>query len=283
VPPSSLIAALRDHLADTVPSPPPLGSAVPVVAADVPCITVSLEDIVPAVRGLGSVPSPPLEGALRVETAVELADPILHTPAEEVELLSQDRRTLQLPNGAVVRASGDAVPPYGTGDLLVRIGMTTFTPVHQPPGATEVQLDIPSGALTFADPLPATGTLQLGYFVGLWDVRVERFAATVHLDVAAADAAATETLSTTVEAALAPDLGVQEAGFRRLEPVALSAAAPIPGLAGAQRSRRLTYAAEFELIEPVIPSSGGPIRIVDVESELDPIVAPPVNEHFDVT
>jgi hypothetical protein len=146
-----------------------------------------------------------------------------------------------------------------------------------------VQLDIPSGALTFANPLPATGTLELGYFVGLWEVRVERFAATVHLDVAAADADAVETLSTAVEAALTPERDVQRAGFRRLEPRALAAAAPIPGIGGEHRSRRLTYAAEFELIEPVIPSSGGPIRVVDVDAEFDPIVAPVVVESFEVT
>jgi hypothetical protein len=137
--------------------------------------------------------------------------------------------------------------------------------------------------LTFANPLPPTGTLELGYFVGLWEVRVERFAATVHLDVAAADADAVETLSTAVEAALTPERDVQRAGFRRLEPRALAAAAPIPGIGGEHRSRRLTYAAEFELIEPVIPSSGGPIRVVDVDAEFDPIVAPVVVESFEVT
>jgi hypothetical protein len=283
MPPSSLIAALRDHIDATVQNAPPVGAAVPAAAADIPRITVSLEGIVPALRGLGSVPSAPIEGALRVNTSVDLADPVLHTATEDVELLSSDRRTLQLPHGAVVRASGDDTPPYGTGDLLVRLGATTFTPVHQPPGAGEVQLDIPSGALAFASPLPTSGSLELGYFVGLWELHVERFAATVHLDVAGADADAAETLSTAVEAALTPEGGVQQAGFRRLEPRALAAAAPIPGIDGAHRSRRLTYAAEFELIEPVIPSSGGPIRAVDVDSELDPIVLPPVVESFEVT
>jgi hypothetical protein len=208
---------------------------------------------------------------------------VLHLAGEDVDLLSPDRRTLQLPHGAVVRASGDDTPPYAAGDLLVRLGPTTFAPVHQAPTATQVQLDIPSGALTFADPLPISGTLQLGYFVGLWELHVERFAATVHLDVAATDADAAETLSTAVESALTPERGVQQAGFRRLEPRALSAMAPIPGIGGALRSRRLTYAAEFELIEPIIPSSGGPIRTVDVDSELDPIVVPSVTESFEVT
>jgi O-antigen/teichoic acid export membrane protein len=99
--------------------------------------------------------------------------------------------------------------------------------------------------------------------------------------VAAADAGAAQTLSLAVESALAGDL--QASGFRRLEPRALSAMTPIAGIGGAARTRRLSYAAEFELIEPVIPSSGGPIRAVDVDSELDPIVSPRVTESFEVT
>ena len=232
-------------------------------------------------RGLGAFPSPPLTGALRVNTSVDLADPVLHLE-EDVDLLSPDRRTLQLPHGAVVRASGDDSPPYGTGDLLVRLGATTFTPVHAPPTATQVQLDIPSGALTFANPLPAAGTLELGYFVGVWDVRVERFKATMDLDLAAVDAAALATLSAAVEVALQPGRPVAARGFRSVEPSALSAATPIPGVAGAARTQRLVYAVEFESIENVIPSSGGPIRAVDVDSFFDPIVIAPVKESFEV-
>jgi hypothetical protein len=277
----SLVAALREHLDETVADAPPVGSEAPAAAADVPRITVSLEDVVPSIRGLGAFPSPPLTGALRVETTVDLADPVLETTDEDVELLSAGRRTLQLPHGAVVRASGDDTAPYTAGDLLVRLGPTTFAPVHAAPDATQVQLDIPSGALTFANPLPAAGTLELGYFVGVWDVRVERFKATVHLDVAAASAALLEPLSGAVETALAPDR-VAGRGFRTIEPRALGAATPIPGIAGTARSQRQSYAVEFESIEPVIPSSGGPIRLVDVDSVFDPIVIPPVTESFEV-
>jgi hypothetical protein len=281
MPLSSLIAALREHVADTVAGAPPVGSEAPAAAGDIPRITVSLEDVVPSIRGLGAFPSPPLTGALRVDTTVDLANPVLDLPGERVELLPGDRRTLQLPHGAVVRASGDDTPPYATADLLVRLGETTFAPVHEAPTATQVQLDIPSGALTFANPLPATGTLELGYFVGTWDVRVERFKATVHLDMAATTAAALETLSEAVETALAPERAGAR-GFRTIEPRALSSAAPIPGIAGAHRSQRLTYAVEFESIEPVIPSSGGPIQVVDVDSVFDPIVLEPETESFEV-
>jgi hypothetical protein len=282
MPLGSLVTALRAHFVTAIPGGPPVGGEAPAAAADVPRITVSLEDVVPSVRGLGAFPSPPLTGALRVETSVDLADTELHLDGEDVELLSGDRRVLQLPHGAVVRASGDDTPPYSTGDLLVRLGATTFTPVHAPPAATQVRLDIPSGALTFLDPLPTSGTLELGYFVGVWDVGVERFRATVHLDMAADDGAALETLSTAVETALAPGRQLAARGFRSIEPRALSAAVPIAGVAGAQRTQRITYAVEFESITPVIPSAGGPIRVVDVDSVFDPIVVAPVTESFEV-
>ena len=139
-----------------------------------------------------------------------------------------------------------------------------------------MQLDIPSGVLTFLNPLPAAGTLELGYFVGVWDVSVERFKATVHLDVAAADGAAVERSAPPSRLRSRPGGSSRPEGFRSIEPRALSASTPIPGLVGSQRTQRLTYAVEFESIEPVIPSSGGPIRAVDVDSILDPIViAPP--------
>jgi hypothetical protein len=103
----------------------------------------------------------------------------------------------------------------------------------------------------------------------------------VHLDVAAATAALLETLSGAVETALAPDR-VAGRGFRTIEPRALGPAVPIPGVAGASRTQRQSYAVEFESIEPVIPSSGGPIRVVEVEAPFDPVVMPPVVETFEI-
>jgi hypothetical protein len=283
MPLSSVIAALRDQIAAEVPNAPPVGSLAPAATGDIPRITVSLDNVVPSFRGLGSFPAPTQSGALRVSRTIDLADPVLHTGGEDVALLSGDRRNLQLPHGAVVRASGDDSPPYTTADLLVRLGATTFSPVHQPPTAGQVQLDIPSGALTFATSLPGAGTLELGYFVGVWDVHVERFSATAFLDIAAGTAAELETLSNAVEAALVPERGIGARGFRTISPIALSPAAAIAGIVGAVRSQRLTYAVEFELIEPAIPSSGGPIVDVNVDSILDPILTPTASETFDVT
>ena len=217
----------------------------------------------PACAALGEFPSPPQTGALRVDTTIDLADPTLHLPGEDVPLLSSNRRVLQLPHGGVVRADGDDLPPFAPADLLVRRGATTFTPVHQAPAAGEVQLDVASGALTFPSPLPATGTVELGYFVGLWEVRVERFTATLLLDIAHDDPDAHAALVEAVERAMSAEQWPAGAGIRSIVPTALSAATPVPGLPAVNRTRQLAFRIDVERIEPIIPSSGGPIARIE--------------------
>ena len=261
---STLVTMVRDQLqAATIADLPDVDARAPAAPSELPHVTVSVEGAAASGRGLGRVPAPPIEGALRVDTSVDLADPVLHLQGEDVALLSDNRRVLQLPHGAVVREGGDDLPPYSTTDLLVRRGATTFTPVHAPPAAGEVQLDIPTGALTFPSPLPATGAVELGYFVGLWEIQVERFTATLVVDVAHDDANDHDTLTTAVERALSGPWP-PSSGMRSIEPVAVSAAVPIAGLPVANRTRRLTFAVAVERIEPLIRTSGGPIRSIEV-------------------
>ncbi len=273
---SSLIGALAAQIADHLTDPPTVGTAPAVAPGDLPHISVSIEAATPAMRSVGRIPGPVETGALRVEVDLDLADAVLHLPAEDVPLLSTNRRTLQLPHGSVVRADGDATPPFANGDLLVRVGATTFNPVHVTPTAGQVGLDMATGALTFANPLPATGTIELGYFVGAWEVRVERFAATVVLDVSTSDQAELDSLVALVEGALHPHEISAGRGIRRIEPIGLSAASRIDGLPPAARHLQLRYSIDFELVEPIIPTSGGPIRLIDVTIN-------PFGEHFTIT
>jgi hypothetical protein len=259
-----LVTMVRDQLqAASITGLPPVDARAPAAAPEIPRVTVSVEGASVSGQGLGRVPAPPIEGALRVDTTVDLADPVLHLQGEDVQLLSSNRRVLQLPHGAVVREAGDDLAPYGTTDLLVRRGATTFTPVHQAPAAGQVQLDIPSGALTFPTALPATGVVELGYFVGLWEVQVERFTATLLVDVAHSDAVEHESLTAAVERALTATWPASR-GMRSIQPVAVSAAVPIAGLPAANRTRRLTFAVDVERIEPLVRTSGGPIRSIEV-------------------
>jgi hypothetical protein len=261
---SALVGMVRDQLAAAaIADLPPVDALAPATPAEVPRITVSAAEAVSGQRGLGRVPAAPFHGALRVDTAIDLADPVLHLPGEDVPLLSGNRRVLQLPHGAVVKEDGTDLPPYMQSDLLVQRGATAFTPVHAAPAAGQVQLDIPSGALTFPSPLAATGVLQLGYFIGLWEVQVERFAATLFVDISHDDAAAHEALTQAVERALTAPWPPSR-GVRTIDALAVSAAAPLSGLPAGHRSRRLTYRVDVERIEPLVQTSGGPIRSIEI-------------------
>lgn len=273
---SSLVNALAARITAALDDPPAVGTAPAAVVGDLPRVTLSVEGATAAMRSVGQVPGPIQTGALRVEAAIDLADPVLHLADEDVALLSPNRRTFQLPHGSIVRAGGDDLAPFAATDLFVRVGATTFTPVHATPAAGQVMLDIASGALTFPNPLPTSGDIELGYFVGTWEVRVERFAATAHLDVATSSQASVELLVADIERALTVQAFAAGDGVRRIEPVALSSASTIVGLPPSARRQRLTYHVDFESIEPIIPTSGGPIRLIDVTML-------PFGEHFTIT
>jgi hypothetical protein len=260
-----LIEAVSSHLAAKLPSPPALiGAVTPATNAELPAITASITEAVRPVPSLGRVPGPVMAGALRVNTSVSLAQPTLTIGDETVQLLSADRRTLQLPHGSVVRADGLADFPFSVADLSVRLGPQTFTPVAGPPAsATDVQLDPAAGTAVFRDPLPATGALLLGYFVGAWEVRSERFKAGLSLEVFGSTAAAVQTLSDQVEQALEPHRIPPEIGIRSLEPVALGPIGP-RAVSGGAVGRRIDYAVDFEHIEPLILTGGGPITSIHV-------------------
>jgi len=276
---SRLVTALSAQIAAQVPGAPSVGSAAPASAGELPLVTVAIEAATSSMRSIGQVPGPVQTGALRVDVELDLADLVLHVggdPSMDVPLISDGRRLLQLPHGSIVRADGTDTPPFDGGDLLVRAGATTFTPVQTAPGAGEVQLDVAAGTLRFPSALATSGTLSLGYFIGAWEVRVDRFSATAHLDVAAASADALATLVPQVERALAQERIPVASGIRRIEPTALSAGTPAFAATDAPRRQRLTYTIEFEAIDPIIPTSGGPIVTVDVDVE-------PFGEHFTIS
>jgi hypothetical protein len=264
MPLSNLVEAIAAQITTAVGNPPAVSTAPVLGVGDLPRVVVSVDAATPAMRSVGQVPGPVETGALRIEVSIDLADATLHLPGEDVVLISADRRTLQLPHGSVVRASGDDTAPFAASDLRVRVGATSFAPVHGTPTASQASLDIASGALTFRNPLPPTGTIELGYFVGTWEVHVERFAATAHLEIAAASQATLDQLVIDVEHALTVPRIEPAIGIRRIEPVALSSATSISGLPPAARRQRLSYQIDFERVEPIVPTSGGPIRRIDV-------------------
>ncbi len=260
-----VVDALAAHLSASILPPPALvGGASPVVLGDLPALTVAVADVVVAHPGVGRLPRSTVEGALRVDTQIALADPVIRDGAETVELLSADRRMLQLAHGGVVRADGLPDLPFAPGDLAVVVAGVPVAVVPSPPGPGQASLEPLAGVLTFQDPLPAAGTLALGYFVGRWDVEVERFAGEITVDVVAADAAGVDALTRQVEAALGPHAWRGVAGLQDLQPIAIGRVVAPDATAGPGRRRTLTYRFDFERIVPAVRTSGGPIRTLAV-------------------
>jgi hypothetical protein len=274
MPLTSLLDPVVQYL-DGVLSPAPklLGDGWPVRPNELPAVALSLADVSEHLRGIGRLPAPTLTGALRVDTTLDLANPVVAFPDEIVRLLSENRRTVQLAHGPVVRADGTTTPPWTTDDLRVVRSGTVLTPVVDPPGTGEVQILPDTAELQFPSALAATGTLQLGYFVGEWEVRTARYGGQLGVDVFADDVAGVDALSRQLGAALdEPPIP----GLRQLGPTSWGPVVGNDALPANARMRTITYRFDFELIEPKLATGGGLITTVAVTSSPGP-------EHFDVT
>jgi hypothetical protein len=277
-----LLDAVRDFLETALtPAPKLIGDGYPVAAAELPAVTMSLSEVSQRLRGIGRVPVPTLRGALPVDTTLDLANPVVTFPDDTVQLLSGDRKTVQLAHGPLVRADGTATQPFAAGDLRVVLGPTTFTPVADVPKAGEVQVLPDTAQLLFAAPLPASGTLALGYFVGEWEVRTARYQGVLSLETFATDLAGVNTLSRQVATAL-DDPRIP--GLQQVNPIGWTAVAGADPARAQARGRALTYRFDYELVEPNLATGGGLIVDVAVKTVLEPADAPSAEEKvFDVT
>jgi hypothetical protein len=269
-----LLDRVRQHLDTSIsPVPPLIGDGYPVAADELPAVTISIAEVSERLRGIGRLPAPTITGALRVDTSLDLANPVVSFGDEEVRLLSDDRLTVQLAHGPLVRADGTTTRPWAPADISVVSGAATFSPVDAPPGAGKVQVLPDIGQLLFPSALPTTGTLVLGYFVGEWEVRTARYQGTLSLETFAADLAGVDALSRQVDLALddPPIPGLHQLSPRGWGPVAV-----VDTTRGSSRGRALTYHFDFELIEPKLATGGGLITTVAVDSSPGP-------EHFAVT
>jgi hypothetical protein len=262
---TALLDALAAHLSARLTGAASVGVAAPAAAVDLPLVALSLPLVQVHSRGVGGLPTQSRSGALPVTRTVNLAAPV----SEGVDLISADRLVLQLPDGAIVRADGAGLPPFTPADLGVELDGAPISPVSEPPGPGQVSPDPVTGRLTFGTALPAVGSVVVRYFVGTWEVGVERYAGDLAAETFAADVDAVVMVSGAVADALAPAGGANVppvAGLRRLEPRSIGpvlSAGATGDLAGA-RARRLTFAFDFELESPRIVSAGGPIRSIEV-------------------
>ncbi|HKE20250.1 MAG TPA: hypothetical protein VKB80_35495 [Kofleriaceae bacterium] len=266
----AVVDALGAFLMDAAtPRPAIAGGTAPADAGDLPAVTLSISGATRVLVGVGRIPRPPRTGALQVSTSVNLADPVLRFPGEpDVPLLSNGRRTFQVPHAPLVTADGSPVGPLGDDDLAVSAGVTTFAIVGDPPTGNEVRPDAATGILTFGDPLPASGTLQLAYFIGQWNVRSMRYQGLLGVDVFGADAEEAEALSRSVDSALLAEPVGTVPGLRGIAPDAwggvVGAAAPEDA-----RVRSIRYRIDYEVEDVVVPTGGGVIARVRVLSHVD--------------
>jgi len=261
---AAVVDALAERLRSGLPPATRVGDTTP-TAAEVPAVTVAVRDAGTPLPGVGRTPRGTRRGALQVTAAVDLADPVVELDGDRVPLLSEDRRTLTLPHGQLVRADGTDDTPFDDEDITASGAGGPFSVVAGDPQPGEVRPDPVTGTLRFGAPLPATGTVTVTYHLGQWDVRTLRYAGTVDVAASAADAAAT--------AALARQIGTlldrPHPDFARLQPTAWGAVALAVPDADTPATQVLSYAFDFEREEPSLPSGGGLIRTVDVLVQRD--------------
>ncbi len=257
------LAAVVDHLTerlvDGLGTGPAVGDTAPETAT-LPAVTLAIGEVTNRLAGVGRVPRGTRDGALAVTIAVDLANPVLDLGGgETLVLVPADRRSLVLPHGPLVRADGTPDDPFTGADLTVR-DVATWAVVAAPPAGRQVRPDVDAGLLHFGEALPSTGTLQVGYFIGLWDTTVTRFQGRLEVRMTA-DRADLPALTRKVADLLSrPDAAL------RLAPLSWgSTTRPPPGeLAAAARGQELTYLFDAEVEQALLTSGGGVIADVAV-------------------
>ena len=263
---TAFLDALASRLAAAglLPAPALVGGALPVAAAELPALVLSLDDLRRQGAGLGERASL-ITGALPVAARIDLANPVL--PEEpSFNLLSADRLSLVLPHGGWVKDDGsDGL--LSPADLQVSVDGAPRTVVNAAPLANQVRPDAATGTLLFGAPLPPAGLVLATYRVGQWERRVQPIAGVLHIDVRAVSSVDVAALSSGLLDALDTDAG-RPSGLRKLAPLSLGAVALAdPAQAGA-RGRALRFSFEYEHIIDRPDSSGGVIRRVPITSRL---------------
>ncbi len=236
----------------------------PGAAADLPHVTITIDEATQPLVGIGEIPRGTRTGSLAVTSEIDLADPTLSFGDEVVDLVSGDRRTFIIPNGPVVRPE----------EVTATDDDGVYTLVDASPSGREFAVDTDLGELAFGQALPDTGSLRVEFFIGMWDVTTVRYSGGLELAGYATDAGAAADLSRVLSGALdRPD-----PAFTRITPIAWGAVTAVTIGDDPAHSQVLRYRFDFELEQPSLPTGGGVIRTVAVTSATDGAI-----EEFDVT
>jgi hypothetical protein len=274
---TAFFSALAGYLSTPgllTPAPARIGSAEPIIAAELPAIVLSLEEVQRLGAGLGERAALVTDGALPVTARVDLANPVL--PEEPgFRLLSDDRRTLVLPHGGWVKADGSS-GALSSADLQVSVDGAPRTVVNAAAGAAQVRPDALVGTLLFGAALPATGIVQATYVLGQWERRVTPIAGVLRIDLRAAAAADLVALTAAVADAF-DDGAALPSGLRKMVLGQMSSiGAPVPALANA-RGSSLRYRFEYEHVVNRPDSSGGVIARIPISTRLQATTVEPAS------
>ncbi|MEY4748474.1 MAG: hypothetical protein RIQ60_688 [Pseudomonadota bacterium] len=269
--PHRLIDAVAAHLTAVLPVGSKVGTAQPRVVADLPAVVLSVSVAELLRAGLGNQVGGLTRGALALRASIDLANPGLQFGNERINLLSVDRRTLQLPHSPLVNADGSSSGALLGTAVLLRRGATTYTLVAGAPTGNQAQVDRVTGIATLGVALPATGTLTAEYFIGEWETDTTRFNATLVADVYASGAAALDTLSRQVAQAL---VNPPVTGLSQLAALGWPAMTPPVDPKGNTLWRPLSWRCQFEYADPRVITGGGPIRGVAVSLAPSPGALP---------
>jgi hypothetical protein len=277
----AFLAAVRTYLTSRPFTPPVaanrIGAIEPVGGGDLPCIVLSLASSSRRRVGLGDR-SELMRGALRVNVAIDLAAPTL--PDDPTfSLIDDTRRAVTLPHGGLVTSDGDeAITPLSGADVTVRLNDAPLPVVTGVPAAGQVHVDPIAGVMLTGSALPPAGTLDISYFLGQWERRVERIAGEMRLDACAVNGADAGSLcAQAVERLLAPEATRDIVQLTSIELVALGTVAqrlatPPPGGGGVTHFRRTAQLAfEFQHLIDRVESSGGVIRTIPVTTVLEKV------------
>jgi hypothetical protein len=262
----ALLDAFVAQLSDLslTPAPALVGVIEPAASADLPALVVAIEHSERLGGGLGERSALVRIGALAWEQRVDLASPLL-PGSPEVRLVSDDGRQLSLAYGGLVRKTG-VHGPLGAADFTLTIDGAPLTLVASNPGADQFSVEPIAGVLSFGAPLPPSGSLVCGFFLGQWEQRVARGSGRLRLSVFAGSAAVARDLSDAALLALGRSRA-PFAGASRFDVAEIGSVAAVPTLAGASvRVARFRFEFEQQINEP--ESTGGIIQRIPVQALL---------------
>jgi hypothetical protein len=256
------------------PAPARIGNAEPTIAAELPAIVLSLDEVQRLGAGLGERAALITDGALPVSARIDLANPVL--PEEPgFRLLSDDRRTLVLPHGGWVKADG-TTGALSSADLQVSVDSAPRAVVNAAPGAAQVRPDALVGTLLFGAPLPPAGTVVATYVLGQWERRVTPIAGLLRIELRATAAADLVTLAAAVADAFDEGAALPS-GLRKMVLGQMSSiGAPVAALANA-RGSSLRYRFEYEHVINRPDSSGGVIARIPITTRLQATTVEPAS------